>query len=107
MKKYSEKDLNDFDLYLTDLLANALKDFKNKYRFIPASIYNSCDSEEAAAEKWNSILNTMIEDFSFYNADIDIENLPVDKFVQLVKDGPEKLKEGFALLAEYLPSLWL
>ena len=108
MKPYSKKDLKDFDIHLTNLLVNALKDFKSKYKFTPASIYNDCDSEEAAIEKWDSILDTMINDFSFYSADNDIETLSdAEAFMQLTKDKNEKLKEGFALLAEYLPSLWI
>ena len=111
MKQYSKKDLKDFDVYLTNLLVNALKDFRSKYKFIPASIYNDCDSEEAAIKKWDSILDMMINDFSFYGKDIDIETLPndvaVNDYMQLTKDKHEKLKEGFALLAEYLPSLWV
>ena len=108
MKQYYKKDLKDFDIYLTNLLVNALKDFKSKYKFIPASIYNDCDSEEDAIKKWNSVLDTMINDFSFYSAYNDIETLSDgEAFIQLTKDKHEKLKEGFALLAEYLPSLWI
>ena len=108
MKQYYKKDLKDFDVYLTNLLVNALKDFKSKYKFIPASIYNDCDSEEDAIKKWDSILDTMINDFSFYSTDNEIETLlDGEAFIQLTKDKHEKLKEGFALLAEYLPSLWI
>lgn len=108
MKQYSKKDLCDFDVYLTNLLVNALKDFKNTYKFIPTSIYNDCDSEDEAIEKWNSILDTMIYDFSFYATDIELhDNEVVNKLMQLTKDKHEKLKEGFDLLAEYLPSLWM
>lgn len=108
MKQYSKEDLYDFDVYLSKLLVNVLNDFKSKYKFIPASIYNDCDSEDEAIEKWNSILDTMIYDFSFYATDIELyDNEVVNKLMQLTKDKHEKLKEGFALLAEYLPSLWM
>ena len=102
MKQYSKKDLKDFDIYLTNLLVNALKDFKSKYKFIPASIYNDCDSEEAAIKKWNSILDTMINDFSFYGKDIDIIQVGTRNMYnyELLKElgklnKPVLLKRGF------------
>lgn len=100
-KGYCFEDLWSFDYWLSKLIANGLREFKQNCTSYP--------SEGITWEQWMAILDEMIECFDEQAR--DIENLPSGKgsmemWNERMKVKKTKLHRGLQLLERYWYDLW-
>lgn len=100
-KGYCFRDLWSFDNWLSKIIANGLKEFKENVSGYP--------SETIDWEEWMDILDEMIECFEEQSRRID--NFPegedfIKVYEERMKFKREKLHRGLELLEKYFYDLW-
>lgn len=99
-KGYCYEDLWEFNNWLSNLIANGLREFKQNCHTYP----NDCDNWE----EWMAILGEMIECFEEQSK--NIENLPDKNLIETWNKRraykKEKLHRGLKLLEKYYYDLW-
>ncbi len=99
-KGYCYEDLWQFDNWLSKLIADGLREFKEMCHGYP--------SEDITWEGWMDVLDEMIECFDEQSR--GIENFPEGNFLKLWKKRQkihkQKLHRGLELLEKYYYDLW-
>ena len=102
------------DYYLANMIPKWLKVSKEVKCGIPAQCFDKDDwddekceyingAEEKALDKWNNILDKMIEGFACY---YEIENKGIYSDNPRYQELIDKFDEGFELFHEHFGSLW-
>ena len=87
---YADKDVWNFDYYLSKVILGGLKLLKETHSGYPTKLTD---------EKWNAILDEMIEGFE--------NRINVESYEEyLIKNGENKLNKSLQLFAKHFGSLW-
>lgn len=97
-KGYAPSDLWNFDYYLCNLIANALKDFKKNKMGFPSFLEED--------EQWDAILDKIIDGFECGTKLLNNELCLEDDDLETYWDAVERFNEGFALFTEWFAGLW-
>ena len=111
---YSDRDLWDFDSYLSEILPPALRKLSKQAYGCPGELWDK-DAVNTECHKWAEILEEMAQGFEVATA---IKNM---QFFESVKSGSgytreinrekqklltEKFEKGMGLFAKYYLDLW-
>ena len=101
---YADCDLWSFDNYLANMLPKALRQFKERLYAYPAT-----DGAETP-EKWNSILDQMIEGFEAIRDNDDDFIRPGENdgtaYIERYHVAQSKLDHSMQLMSKWFTSLW-
>jgi len=121
LRGYSDKDVWNFDYYLSEIIIKGLKDLKNQVHGFPYD-FSSKDGKEVDLEGWKNVLNEIIWTFEvtkkiqnskWYKWNYkEKRNKSLQKFIQrtnkhvMTSEEIKRYNNGWKLFQKYYFNLW-